>query len=81
MALCSRHSLLFFALQKDLEVMLDTNVKGVVYLTKAFLSGMIERRRGHVINISSVAGFQAYKNGSFYCASKRADFKSEPQTE
>jgi 3-hydroxy acid dehydrogenase/malonic semialdehyde reductase len=52
--------------------MLDTNVKGLLYVTKAVLPGMIARRHGHVINIGSIAGHDTYPNGAVYCASKAA---------
>eukprot|EP01087_Luapelamoeba_hula_P004059 TRINITY_DN1401_c0_g1_i1.p1 TRINITY_DN1401_c0_g1~~TRINITY_DN1401_c0_g1_i1.p1 ORF type:complete len:281 (-),score=49.90 TRINITY_DN1401_c0_g1_i1:48-890(-) len=58
--------------EQDVDTMIDTNVKGVMRVTKAVLPGMIERNNGHVINISSVAGLEAYKGGSVYCASKAA---------
>jgi len=56
----------------DINVVLDVNVKGVLYTTKVIVPGMVERKRGHVVNVSSVAGIQAYKGGSVYCASKHA---------
>eukprot|EP00002_Diphylleia_rotans_P039110 TRINITY_DN899_c0_g2_i2.p1 TRINITY_DN899_c0_g2~~TRINITY_DN899_c0_g2_i2.p1 ORF type:complete len:261 (-),score=66.20 TRINITY_DN899_c0_g2_i2:1144-1926(-) len=56
----------------DIHTVLDTNVKSVLYLIKAFLPGMRARGQGHVINISSVAGTQVYPMGSIYCASKHA---------
>lgn len=56
----------------DWEAMLDTNVKGLLYVTKAVIPGMLERECGHIINIGSVAGHQAYTGGSVYCASKAA---------
>jgi len=52
--------------------MIDTNVKGVFYMVKAIVPGMVERKAGHIINISSVAGLEAYAGGSAYCASKYA---------
>lgn len=54
------------------ETMIDTNVKGLLYLTKAVVVQMIERRSGHIINIGSIAGREAYANGNVYCASKAA---------
>ena len=55
------------------EEMLDTNVKGLLYVTKAIVPGMVERGRGHVINLGSTAGHQTYANGAVYCASKAAE--------
>ncbi len=56
----------------DWELMLDTNVKGLLYVTHAVTPGMIARKGGHIINISSIAGKQVYANGNVYCASKHA---------
>lgn len=56
----------------DWEQMIDTNIKGLLYMTKALLPGMLERKQGHVINISSVAGRFAYPKGNVYCATKYA---------
>lgn len=56
----------------DWETMLDTNVKGVLYLTRLISPGMVERRRGHIINIGSIAGHEVYPAGNVYCASKHA---------
>lgn len=56
----------------DWEIMLDTNVKGVMYVTKAVLPGMIERKQGHIINMGSIAGKEVYEKGNGYCASKYA---------
>ena len=56
----------------DWEAMIDTNVKGLLYVTKAILPGMIARNRGHIINIGSVAGHYVYPKGAVYCASKFA---------
>ena len=52
------------------EQMVDTNVKGVMYMTRAVLPGMVERRRGHVINLGSIAGTYAYPGGNVYGATK-----------
>lgn len=56
----------------DFERMLDTNVKGLLYVTKLIIPGMIKRQAGHIINISSIAGIEVYPNGHVYCASKHA---------
>lgn len=56
----------------DFERMIDTNVKGLLYVTKLIVPGMIERQTGHIVNISSIAGIEVYPNGSVYCASKHA---------
>ncbi len=55
------------------EEMIDTNIKGLLYVTKAIVPGMIERGQGHVINMGSIAGHQTYANGAVYCASKAAE--------
>ena len=57
---------------QDWEEMIDTNVKGLLYVTRTILPGMVERQRGHVINIGSIAGHQTYPNGNVYCATKAA---------
>jgi len=54
------------------EEMIDTNIKGLLYVTRNVLPGMIERKRGHVINIGSTAGHEVYPNGNVYCATKFA---------
>jgi 3-hydroxy acid dehydrogenase/malonic semialdehyde reductase len=56
----------------DWDRMLETNVRGVLSVTRALLPGMLARRTGHVINIGSIAGRGAYPGGSVYCASKAA---------
>ena len=55
---------------KDWEIMVDTNIKGVIYLTKALLPGMIRRGRGQIINIGSVAGSWPYPGGNVYGGTK-----------
>lgn len=56
----------------DWETMVDTNVKGLLTMTRLIVPGMVERNKGHVINIGSVAGDAAYAGGSVYCATKAA---------
>ncbi len=57
---------------QDWDEMIDTNIKGLLYVSRAVLSGMIQREKGHVINLGSIAGYQAYPNGTVYCATKFA---------
>lgn len=57
---------------QDWEDMIDTNVKGLLYVTRAILPQMINRNIGHVINIGSIAGHQNYPRGAVYCATKQA---------
>ena len=57
---------------EDWEKMLDINVKGLMYVTKAIIPGMLENKNGHIINVGSVAGKEAYLRGNAYCASKAA---------
>ena len=56
----------------DWDAMIDINVKGLLYVSKAVIPGMIERKSGHIINIGSIAGKEVYPNGNVYCASKHA---------
>ncbi len=56
----------------DFERMIDTNVKGLLYMTKLITPGMIERKSGMIINISSIAGIEVYPGGHVYCGSKHA---------
>ena len=55
------------------EEMIDTNVRGLLYVTRALVPGMVERGRGHVINMGSTAGYITYANGAVYCATKAAE--------
>ena len=56
----------------DWEQMIDTNVKGLLYVTKAVLPGMVKRDKGHIVNIGSTAGRGTYPGGTVYCATKHA---------
>ncbi|WP_417612877.1 SDR family NAD(P)-dependent oxidoreductase [Owenweeksia hongkongensis] len=56
----------------DWDAMIDINVKGLLYVSKAIIPNMIERNTGHIINIGSIAGREVYPNGNVYCASKYA---------
>lgn len=56
----------------DWDAMLDINVKGLLYVSKAVIPQMVERKAGHIINIGSTAGKEVYPNGNVYCASKFA---------
>ena len=64
--------LLHEGLVEDWEEMLDTNVKGLLYVTRSILPHMVERNSGHVVNIGSIAGHQVYQKGAVYNASKYA---------
>ena len=57
---------------KDWDAMMDGNVKGLLYVSRAVIPGMVSRKSGHIVNISSIAGKETYKNGAVYCASKAA---------
>lgn len=57
---------------QDWEEMIDTNVKGLLYVSRSVLPGMVERKSGHVVNIGSIAGREVYPKGNVYCASKFA---------
>lgn len=54
------------------ETMIDTNVKGLLYVTRAILPDMVKRNSGHIINIGSIAGYHVYPEGNIYCATKYA---------
>lgn len=56
----------------DWEQMIDTNVKGLLYMTRTIAPGMVERNSGHIINIGSIAGKEVYGNGNVYCGTKHA---------
>ena len=56
----------------DWDEMIDSNVKGLLYVSREILPGMVERKSGHVINLGSIAGREVYANGNVYCASKFA---------
>jgi len=57
----------------DWDEMIDTNVKGLLYVTRAVVPGMIERGSGHIVNLGSTAGEITYPKGAVYCASKAAE--------
>ncbi|RKP04579.1 hypothetical protein THASP1DRAFT_33638 [Thamnocephalis sphaerospora] len=57
---------------ENVDLMLDTNVKGPLNVLRALLPGMRERQSGHIINVGSIAGIEAYPGGSVYCATKHA---------
>lgn len=56
----------------DWERMIDTNVKGLLYMSRVFVPLMVARKKGHIINIGSIAGKEVYPNGNVYCGSKFA---------
>jgi NADP-dependent 3-hydroxy acid dehydrogenase YdfG len=64
---------LYMGRVEDWEEMIDTNVKGLLYVTRAVVPGMVVRGRGHVVNLGSTAGELPYPNGAVYCASKAAE--------
>jgi 3-hydroxy acid dehydrogenase / malonic semialdehyde reductase len=59
-------------LTEDWDTMVDTNIKGLLYVTKAVIPHMIARKQGQIINIGSIAGKEVYANGNVYCATKHA---------
>lgn len=56
----------------DWEAMIDTNIKGLLYVTKAVIPKMIARKKGHIVNIGSIAGKEVYNKGNVYCSTKHA---------
>ena len=56
----------------DWEKMIDTNVKGLLYISRAIMPGMVNRKVGHIVNIGSIAGKETYLKGNVYCATKHA---------
>jgi 3-hydroxy acid dehydrogenase / malonic semialdehyde reductase len=58
---------------EDWEEMIDTNVKGLLYVTRAVVPGMVVRGHGHIISLGSTAGELAYPNGAVYCGTKAAE--------
>ncbi len=59
-------------LYDDWEQMIDTNVKGLLYMTREVVPFMIERKKGHIINVASLAGWETYGGGNVYCGTKHA---------
>ena len=59
-------------LVEDWETMIDTNIKGLLYVSKAVMPLMIERKSGHIVNIGSIAGKEVYAKGNVYCSTKHA---------
>jgi NADP-dependent 3-hydroxy acid dehydrogenase YdfG len=57
----------------DWDEMIDTNIKGLLYVTRAVVPGMVERGSGHVVNLGSTAGELTYPNGAVYCGTKAAE--------
>jgi 3-hydroxy acid dehydrogenase/malonic semialdehyde reductase len=57
---------------QDWEEMIDTNIKGLLYVTRQVLPGMVARKSGHILNLGSIAGHQVYPGGNVYCATKFA---------
>lgn len=56
----------------DWDTMIDTNVKGLLYVSRCIIPGMVQRKKGHIVNIGSIAGKEIYPNGNVYCATKHA---------
>ncbi len=57
---------------EDWETMIDTNIKGLLYISRLIMPVMKERRQGHIVNLSSIAGKEVYQRGNIYCATKHA---------
>lgn len=57
---------------RNWEEMIDTNIKGLLYVTRAVIPGMVKRNSGHIVNIGSIAGHEVYPGGNVYCATKFA---------
>jgi len=57
---------------EDFEKMIDTNLKGLIYVSKLIVPQMVKRNSGHIVNISSIAGVEVYPGGNIYCATKHA---------
>ncbi|GIV33296.1 MAG: short-chain dehydrogenase [Chitinophagales bacterium] len=57
---------------EDWDTMIDLNIKGLLYVSKAVIPGMVKRGQGHIINIGSIASFEVYPKGNVYCATKHA---------
>lgn len=57
---------------EDWERMIDTNIKGLLYITRAVAPLMVARKTGHIVNLGSIAGKEVYENGNVYCATKHA---------
>ena len=64
---------LYMGKNEDWDEMIDTNVKGLLYVTRAVVPGMVVRGRGHIVNLGSTAGEIAYPNGAVYCGTKAAE--------
>jgi len=65
--------MLYLGRVEDWEEMIDTNIKGLLYVSRAVVPGMVVRGRGHVVNLGSTAGELAYPGGAVYCATKSAE--------
>jgi NADP-dependent 3-hydroxy acid dehydrogenase YdfG len=63
---------LYEGIIENWEAMIDTNIKGLLYVTRKILPAMVKKEKGHIINIGSTAGHQAYTGGNVYCATKFA---------